>query len=54
MEKQGFVFPPILAGQQTFADVPPTHDSYVYIEKLVSIGAIGGYPCDPNKPPPQP
>jgi hypothetical protein len=30
---------------QTYADVPPTHTFYAYIERLSRHGVIGGYPC---------
>ena len=46
MEAQGFKFEPVPEGQQTFSDVPPNHPFYIYIEKLASIGAINGYPCE--------
>ncbi|HEY0069849.1 MAG TPA: PKD domain-containing protein, partial [Chloroflexia bacterium] len=30
---------------QTYADVPPTHTFYAYIERLSRHSVIGGYPC---------
>ena len=45
----------IPAGQQTFADVAPTHPFWVWIERLVGHGAISGYTCggagEPCQPP---
>ncbi|HKP52206.1 MAG TPA: S-layer homology domain-containing protein [Chloroflexia bacterium] len=40
---------------QTFEDVPPDHAFYLYIERLSSMGVMGGYPCgsdgEPCNPP---
>ncbi len=40
---------------QTFEDVPPTHTFYLFIERLASMGVMGGYPCggegEPCNPP---
>lgn len=33
------------ATEQVFADVPPEHPMYAYIQHMASVGAIGGYPC---------
>lgn len=30
---------------QTFEDVPPTHTFYEFVERLVALGAMSGYPC---------
>jgi hypothetical protein len=30
---------------QTFEDVPPSSDFYLYVERMSSRGIIGGYPC---------
>ena len=30
---------------QTFADVPPSHSFYVWIERMAATGAINGYAC---------
>jgi uncharacterized delta-60 repeat protein len=37
---------------QTFEDVPPTNNFYLYIERLASKGIMGGYPCGavPSEP----
>jgi hypothetical protein len=36
---------------QTFADVPPTHTFYLWVEQMAGRGIIGGYPCGgPNEP----
>ncbi len=34
---------PIPSSRQTFVDVPPTHPFWVYIERLVGRGILGGY-----------
>ncbi len=36
---------PIPSGQQSFADVPPGHPFWVWIERLAAAGAISGYAC---------
>jgi hypothetical protein len=49
---------PVPSGQQTFADVPPTHPFWLPAERLTAHGAISGYtcggpgePCDPQSRP---
>ena len=48
----------IPATQATFADVPPNHPFWLYIERTVTHGVISGYacgglsePCDPQMQP---
>ena len=44
----GFNDPP---GTQIFADVPPSHTFYSYIQRLANRGYMGGYPCGgPDEP----
>ncbi len=38
-------------GSQTFADVPPNHTFWLWIEQLSSRGLISGYPCGGDKEP---
>jgi len=42
---------PIPTTQQTFADVPPTHPFWPWIERLAGRGILSGYPCGgPGEP----
>jgi hypothetical protein len=41
----------IASTQQTFADVPPAHPFWLWIERLAGRGIVGGYPCGgPGEP----
>lgn len=42
--KTGVSAPP-MPSEQVFADVPPEHPMYAYIQHMATVGAIGGYPC---------
>jgi hypothetical protein len=49
---------PLPSTQQLFADVPPTHPFWLWIERLAGRGIIAGYtcggagePCDPRNRP---
>jgi hypothetical protein len=42
---------PLPSGQQTFADVPPTHPFWAWIELVALHGVISGYTCGgPGEP----
>jgi hypothetical protein len=36
---------PVPTTQQTFADVPPGHPFWIYIERLAARSIFSGYPC---------
>jgi hypothetical protein len=36
-------------GEQIYADVPPTHTFYAFINRLTNRGIVAGYPC-PQRP----
>jgi hypothetical protein len=36
---------PLPTTQQTFADVPPGHPFWIYVERVAARNVLNGYPC---------